>query len=119
MFNLFFAFVPDYTWIVILVFAAIGLIFGVITRSGLKNIFLTIFLFTIFGVFIEGLLFALPVWISLLMIVICGIWVVSTILEFILGKEGYGNLTGDIAYQILKFIFLAPFRLIRWLFTRH
>ena len=108
MMSLVMAFLPDSAMILMIVFLAIALMIGIVSRKAAYGIIGTIILFALLSPFVDSLLDFLPLW---LLIILMGIFFLSIghlVLTRIFGKGVANIFLGHLVWAIFSF----PFRLI-------
>jgi len=86
-------FMPDELLVVVVILAAIGLIVGV-RRDRVGGLLASIVLLLLIGPFVEALFVSLPLWVSLVVLLLMGLALVRWFLEMTLGKEAAGHVLG-------------------------
>ena len=108
---------PDEMLPLLLPVVAIGLIIGVATgRTVMTVIGLLIFLPVIGGI-AEGILGAMPPWISLLILVIIGLSLLRGLAALFIGQRAADTMTGHLAADVVRIVVVClffPFRLVGW-----
>ena len=108
------ALLPDRTFILVIVFVAIALIIGLVTRRVAFSIIGTLILFALLGPFFDSLFDALPLWILLIMIVVFFLSIGRFIRGGLFGKGATDEFVGHFMWAV----FSLPFRLIGRVLSR-
>jgi hypothetical protein len=103
---------PENFWIIIMVFAGIGLMLGIISRQAAFGVLGTIVILALAIPFIDALFEDLPLWVLILLMIVFGFMFIRWTFNLFFGKRT----TDHFAALILHDIFLLPFRFIRYLF---
>ena len=106
--------IPQELWILVLIGAAFAVMFGIISRGAIVGIIVTMIIFAMVGPIFWSLLDSLPWWVSTILTVIFFISITSWVISLLFGKRTGSHFTA----LLLHDIFLAPFRIVRFLFGR-
>ena len=103
---------PENYWIIIIVFAAIGLMVGIISKQAAFGVMGTIVLLALAMPFVDALLGSLDLWLLMLIMIVFGFMLIRWTFNLLFGQRT----TDHLAALILHDIILLPFRFIRYLF---
>ncbi len=105
-------FLPDNALPVLLVFAGIGLMIGLVSRRVVAGFVGSIVLFALLSPFIDSIMNSLPLW---LLIALMGFFVL-TLVRMVFGTLFGKGATGVFMGHLLWGIFTLPFRVVAFLF---
>lgn len=105
---------PEYFWILVVAFASICLILGIISRQAAFKVLGIIVLLALMIPFIDTFLMNLDLWMLILLLVIFALVFIRWIFNLLFGKRT----TDHLVALLLRDIFLLPFRFIRYLIRR-
>jgi len=105
---------PESFWILIIAFAGIGLMLGIISRQVAFGIIGIIILRALLMPFVDSLFDALPLWVLILLMIGFWFWLIRWGFSLLLGKRTADHFVA----MILHDIFLLPFKLIKFLVRR-
>lgn len=100
--------------LVLMVFIALALIVGIISRRSAYNFVSIVILLAILTPFIGALLHSLPWWISILLMIAAVICSVKFVMQAVFGRAAMASFMGHVLYSA----FLLPFRFIGHLMDR-
>lgn len=106
------AWMPEEAYPVILVFIGIALIIGLINRQKAFALVGLIILFALLGPFISRLFDSLPLWITLLLIVVLFLILARAVLNLLFGRRATDHFVGELMFAV----FLMPFRFLAYMF---
>lgn len=105
---------PEDYWIIIIVFAAIGLILGVISRQAAFGVLGMIALFALATPFVDVLLGSLDLWLLMLIMIISWFMFIRWAFNLLFGQRTTDHLVALILHDII----ILPFRAVRFLIRK-
>lgn len=106
--------IPQELWILVLIGTAFAVIFGLVPRGAIGGVIVTILVLSIVGPIIGSFIESLPAWVSVILTILFGLWVINWLITLIFGKRTGGHLVALLIHDVI----LAPFRFIGFLFGR-
>jgi hypothetical protein len=107
-------FLPECTWILIMVGIGLALTLQIITRKTAFSVLGSIVLMALLGPFVDSLFDALPGWVSVLILIALGFSLINFVLGACFGKHTASHLWALLLHDVI----LIPFRLVGLLFRR-
>jgi uncharacterized membrane protein YccC len=107
-------FLPESTWILVIVGVGFALIFQIISRKAAGRIIGGIVLLALLGPFIHSLFSTLPGWLSVVILVVLCISIGNWIIGSLFGRHTASHLWALLIHDVI----LVPFRLVGLLFRR-
>lgn len=107
-------FVPPEFAVLLVVGAGLSMIVG--ARALAKTLLVFAMALVFLPVLLAPLFDALPTWLLLALMVFFGMGLVRAVFNLLIGKHSTDNMVGILAADVVRFAFLAPFRLVGWLF---
>jgi hypothetical protein len=106
-------FLPEWAlpWIVVLAVAAWILGARALAGVAIAVVIADVVIAPLLAPWIE----ALPTWAFVLILVVFALTVINGLLVLLFGREAAGQVTGTYLVRLIDFIFLGPFRLLRFL----
>jgi hypothetical protein len=100
---------PENFLIIIIVFADLGLILGLVSRQAAFGILWTIVILALAMPFVDALFDSLPLWVLILLMIAFGFMLLRWVFTLLFGRKT----TAHLLALILHDIFLLPFRIIK------
>lgn len=105
--------------VLIFILMAIGLIFGLVSKARIGKyilglVFIPIVLGVIWTIF-KGAYSGMSALQSMLFATIILVVGLVVVLRILLGKELWSTVVGNFIYDVIKWLFLLPFRMIKWI----
>lgn len=111
--------IPDEALVLIIVGIAFALMFGLVSgRAALGLVLGLVVLPILLAPFIELVLAGLPAWASLLVLLALALALLRALVAIFLGQRGSAHFVAILAADVVKVVFLAPFRIVRWVVRR-
>ena len=108
------SFLPDETIPVLMVLGGLALILQM--RKVAMTLFTFCALMIFLPVFLEPFLNMLPEWALMVLMIFFWISIPFTILYLIIGDDAWSEMVGILAADVVRFMFLLPFRTLRMIF---
>ncbi len=113
-------FLPDQFLSLVIMGVGFMLILGLISgRTAFNTIALFVILPLVAAPFIEALFGALPLWISLLIMVVVGLSILRGLASLFIGSRAADTMTGTLAADVVRLLVRClfwPFRVVGWCF---
>jgi hypothetical protein len=107
-------FLPECTYILVIVGAGLGLVLQIINRQTAARIIGSIVLLAILGPFVDAMFSTMPGWISVLILIVLCISIGNWIIGSLFGRHTASHLWALLIHDVI----LIPFRLVGFLFRR-
>jgi hypothetical protein len=117
------ALLPDQALVLVIALIGLALICGLITGRRAGSLLGGIVLLVLLSPFIEALVAALPWWLLLGLLLVCGLSLLRALSGLLIGAHATSHMVGILAADVVRFGFRAvfltvtlPFRMLGWLF---
>lgn len=110
------SFLPEEAYVFLIVAAGFAIMFG--GKKIAAGIFTMLGLLIVLPIVLEPLFDMLPEWALTLIVIFFIISIPLIILRFIMGERAWTQFVANISTNIVTWLFLLPFRLLRNLFRR-
>lgn len=107
-------FLPESTWILVIIGVGFALMFQIINRQAAGRIIGGIVLLAILGPFVDSLFSMLPGWVCVAILLVLCISVGNWIIGALFGRHTASHLWAMLIHDVI----LIPFRLVGFLFRR-
>lgn len=105
---------PDSMLILVIMGIGVAIIVGMSARKGI-GLIVSIVAMIVLAPFIERLISALPLWITLLLLASLGIQLLRNVLQFAFGREAAGHILGTLVVGAARFAIQAGLYPLRML----
>jgi len=111
--SLFGLFIPKEALIFLIMGAGFALMFG--QKNIAKWLMLLALTLAILPPFLEPIFSIMPNWIFILILVLLAFSMFRSLVVLLTGKEATDHMVGSLTADVVRFLFLAPFKMIRGL----
>lgn len=115
MLNLFWWLLPESALPLVIVAAGLGLMTGIISRKTAFGLIGLVILFVILSPFVSVLVDALPLWVTVLLLLFVGLSFCRAVLNALIGQRAASHTVGILVADVIRFFFRLvfwPFRLL-------
>lgn len=107
-------FLPECTWILVIVGVGFALIFKIISRQAAGRIIGGIVLFALLAPFVDSLFSALPGWVSILFLIVICVAIFNWVIGMLFGRHTSSHIWALLIHDVI----LLPFRFMGFLIRR-
>lgn len=105
--------VPSTFAMLLIVGAGLAMIIG--ARALARTLFTVALALVFLPILLAPLFDALPTWLLFGLLVFFGFWLLRVVFNLLIGKHSTDQMVGILAADVVRLVFVAPFRLLGWI----